>query len=50
MGRKMKLTDKDKGLAGDCNISPKEVAKRLGCSVGAVNYHRRMRSGIWRRK
>lgn len=50
MKKRAKLTEEEKKFAKESNLSIEVVASMLHCSVGAVNYYRKRRNGIWKWK
>lgn len=45
-----KLTKEEKKFAEESELDIHIVSSMLHCSVGAVNYYRKRRNGIWRKK
>ena len=44
-----KLTEDEKKFAKESDLNIDIVASILHCSVGAVNYYRKRRNGIWKK-
>ncbi len=47
--KRAKLNKEEKKFAKESELNAEVVANLLHCSVGAVNYYRKRRNGIWRK-